>query len=151
IVTVRISGQAKGEPRSEEEPRARLVRGYVLAGGRSTRFGEDKALVELAGKSVLARMLEVLEQSGVPESIIVGREIRYRHLGARCIEDGWPGEGPLGGIVTALRCSLAEPYGSRWNLIVSCDMPFLTREWLAYLCERATRSDRDVVVPQSTN
>jgi molybdenum cofactor guanylyltransferase len=148
-VTLRLLGQASSEQPLARSRRQRLARGYVLAGGGSTRFGQDKALVELAGKSSLARMLEVLIESGVRETIVVGKKTRYGHLGARCIEDKWPGEGPLGGIVTALRSSVVSKYGYLWNLIVSCDMPFLTPEWLAYLLERASHSDADIVVPRS--
>src|SRR5258708_22487258 len=86
-------------------------------------------------------MLEVLGQSGVRETLVIGKKRSYGHLGSRCVADKWPGEGPLGGIITALRCSGPEKYGYRWNLIISCDMPFLTKEWLAYPCERGSRSE----------
>ena len=126
-----------------------MPRGYVLAGGASSRFGRDKALVSLAGKSVLARMLEVLSQGGAREVIVIGTKAKYGQLGARCIKDKWPGEGPLGGIITALYHSLADKYGYRWNLILSCDMPFLTTEWLRFLVERANASTAEVVFPHS--
>jgi molybdopterin-guanine dinucleotide biosynthesis protein A len=65
-------------------------------------------------------------------------------LALRIVADDFPGAGPLGGIATALRASSAE-----WNLIVACDLPYLTREWLAYLAERALRSDADAVLPMN--
>lgn len=149
MTTARQWGSPVRERRSLQSKRKPLPRGYVLAGGASSRFGQDKALVDLAGKPVLARTLEVLSQSGVRETIIIGKKSRYKHLGFRCVADKWPGEGPLGGIITALRCSGPNQYGYRWNLIISCDMPFLTKEWLAYLCERAARSDSEIIVPRS--
>ena len=148
-MTLRLLGQASNEQRLTRARRPRLARGYVLAGGASTRFGQDKALVELGGKSSLARMLEVLKESGVRETIVVGKKSRYGRFGARCIEDKWPGEGPLGGIVTALHSSVVNKYGYRWSLIIGCDMPFLRAEWLAYLLGRAWQSEADIVVPRS--
>ena len=150
-MTLHLSGQTSRQRGSLQSRRKPLPRGYVLAGGASSRFGQDKALVLLAGKPALARMLEVLGQSGVRETLVIGKKSFYGHLGSRCVADKWPGEGPLGGIITALRSSGPDKYGYRWNLIISCDMPFLTKEWLAYLCERAAQSDAEIIVPRSAN
>src|SRR4029077_19159176 len=65
--------------------------------------------------------------------------------------DRWPGEGPLGGIITALEDSAQNGARPEWNLIVSCDMPFLTQEWLTFICERAAASKAQVVLPHSTH
>ena len=124
------------------------VAGYVLAGGASTRFGVDKARVELGGQPMLARMIGLM--SGVTESTrIVALEGKYGEFGAEVIADGWPGQGPLGGIITALMGTGNAKLGCNWNLVLSCDMPFLTREWLAYMTERAQASAAEVVVPRS--
>jgi molybdopterin-guanine dinucleotide biosynthesis protein A len=123
------------------------VFGYVLAGGGSTRFGRDKALVEIDGKAMVTRMFELLAK--VARSVnVVAVPGKYSNLGVSALTDRWPGEGPLGGIITALTPSagIGVP---EWNLIVGCDMPFLTREWLDYLVERSLASPADVVVPRS--
>ena len=52
-------------------------------------------------------------------------------------------------IITALMDAHARNRGDIWRLVVGCDMPFLTREWLAYLAERALASGAAIVVPQS--
>jgi molybdenum cofactor guanylyltransferase len=123
--------------------------GFVLAGGGSTRFGRDKALVEIGDQSLLARLCSVL-RGLTPQVQIVGAPKKYSGFGAECIPDRWPGEGPLGGIISALQSG--GPAGDReWNLIIGCDMPFLTREWLAYLMERARSSKAEVVAPKSTH
>jgi molybdopterin-guanine dinucleotide biosynthesis protein A len=144
-----FSDRLSGKRTVAKHTRIPLACGYVLAGGASTRFGQDKALAKLGEKPALKRMLETLGESSVRETLVVGAKARYGKFGARCIHDKWPGEGPLGGIVTALRRSAADKYGYRWNLIVSCDMPFLTGEWLAYVCARAAASEAEVVVPRS--
>lgn len=70
--------------------------------------------------------------------------------GAVAVADRWPGEGPLGGIITAL-LTTADADTSGWNLILGCDMPFLTTEWLRYIAERAKVSTAEVVAPKSRN
>ena len=126
------------------------VVGYVLAGGGSTRFGRDKALVEVGGTPMLKRMIELLRRV-TKEVKIVATANKYAASGVTTVEDRWPGEGPLGGIITALEDAARTAARPEWNLILSCDMPFLTREWLALLCERAGRSKAQVVFPHSTS
>jgi len=74
---------------------------------------------------------------------------RYEDLGWPIVADRWPGEGPLGGILTALYTTLEEDPRCQWNLIVSCDMPFLTKEFLEFLTEIAQGSAARGVVPES--
>jgi molybdenum cofactor guanylyltransferase len=132
-----------------EEPFAR-VGGFVLAGGGSTRFGQDKALVKIGDEVLLARLCFVIRC--VTSSVrIVGSPEKYSRFGAECITDRWPGEGPLGGIITALNAAAEAEGGAEWNLIIGCDMPFLTAEWLAYLVQRAQTSDAEVVAPRSAH
>jgi molybdopterin-guanine dinucleotide biosynthesis protein A len=80
---------------------------------------------------------------------VVAAPRKYVNLGLDLVADRWPGEGPLGGIITALLTTAEDGAGREWNLIVGCDMPFLRREWLAYLVERALASCAEVVAPQS--
>ncbi len=124
------------------------VTGYILVGGASSRFGSDKALVELGGHPMCVRMSATLQALFLPEVWLVGDPIKYRNLGLRCMPDLWSGEGPLGGILTALRH--AETEGSaEYNLILSCDMPFLSEHWLKELLSRAFRSEAQVVMAKS--
>jgi molybdopterin-guanine dinucleotide biosynthesis protein A len=124
------------------------IGGYVLAGGGSTRFGRDKALVEVGGVPMLELMLDLLI-TVTGEVIIIGPPERYMNFGVGIVRDRWAGEGPLGGIITALELTAKSPAKCKWNLIVSCDMPFLTREWLTFLCQRAAKSEAQVVLPFS--
>jgi molybdopterin-guanine dinucleotide biosynthesis protein A len=128
--------------------------GYVLAGGASRRFGTDKALVELGGKPMLARMLGLVDyavsrQELTCKALVIGAAEKYDTVWTLCVEDRWPGEGPLGGIVTALLHTRENTPESEWNLIVSCDMPFLTADWLRYTVERALKSETQVVFAHS--
>jgi molybdopterin-guanine dinucleotide biosynthesis protein A len=125
------------------------VGGFVLTGGGSTRFGRDKALVELGGLPMLGRMIALL-QNVANDVKIVGAPEKYSPFEREMVSDRWPGEGPLGGIITALENSGKSAARSEWNVIVSCDMPFLTREWMEFLVGRAATSDAQVVVPHSS-
>jgi molybdopterin-guanine dinucleotide biosynthesis protein A len=124
------------------------VQGYILAGGGSTRFRLDKALVEFDGQPMLLRIRELL-RSILDEVVVIAAPAKYASIGVESTADHWPGQGPLGGIITALLASSAGQQAREWNLIVGCDMPFLTREWLQHLVQRALSSDGDVVAPQS--
>jgi molybdopterin-guanine dinucleotide biosynthesis protein A len=124
------------------------VRGYVLAGGGSTRFGRDKALVEMGGAPMLLRMSALLREITNQVNVVAAPK-KYAALGISGIPDRWDGQGPLAGIITALLATEEGGEGTQWNLILGCDMPFLTREWLAYLAGRALASNAEVVAPQS--
>lgn len=132
--------------------------GFVQAGGGSTRFGSDKALVKLAGKTMLARAVELVSEVCDDVSIVAPAG-KYSTEHGPMLTDRWPGQGPLGGILTALHhVNERGPDPSRagtddspcsWVLIVSCDMPFLTADFLIFLWQRAASSHAQVVVPQS--
>lgn len=85
----------------------------------------------------MARMCDLVE-AATGSAQVVAAAGRYPDLRAKIVEDRWPGEGPLGGIITALVSTAASNSDRGWNLIVSCDMPFLTRDWLKYMIEHAS-------------
>lgn len=137
-----------------------ILRGFVQAGGGSTRFGADKALARLGGKTMVQRTAELL--AGVCEDVtIVARAGKYADAPWPKLNDHWPGQGPLGGILTVLLQAnqLVSPAGARamehgprlFCLILGCDLPFLTREFLVFLREKASATQAQVVVPASAN
>jgi molybdenum cofactor guanylyltransferase len=119
------------------------VAAYILAGGKSSRMGHDKAFLDLGGTPLVLHIASLV-QPLIGEPVIVGPPNRYAKLKLRVIPDDALEIGPLGGIATALRDS-HEP----WNLVLGCDLPLLTSEWLEYLIDRAIASAADAVVPQS--
>ncbi len=134
-----------------------IFHGFVQAGGGSTRFGTDKALVRLGGKTMLERTGELL--AGVCHDVtIVARAEKYADAPWPVLADCWPGEGPLGGILTALNSLRADDPPDRFftmvhgpcpfAIILSCDMPFLTKEFLAFLKNRALASRALIVAPE---
>jgi molybdenum cofactor guanylyltransferase len=115
--------------------------GFVLSGGRSSRMGHDKALLPFKGRTLVEYVAaEVRAVAG--HVTLIGDPGKYSNFGYPLIQDIFPGCGPLAGIHAALSVSKAE-----WNLIVACDMPEVTAEFLATLIERAEAGNADAVVP----
>lgn len=112
----------------------------VLAGGRSTRMGEDKALLKVTGR----RMLEgaVRRLCGVfSEILISANDNAYEDLKIKIIPDEFQGSGPLGGIHAGLKHSR-----HRINFFTACDMPFIDVRLAVYLVNLA--GSCDAVVPR---
>lgn len=126
---------------------------YILAGGASRRFGSDKALAEIGGRTMLARMLPIAgaarRENARDRLFVIGEPEKYRQFGAVCVGDRWPGEGPLGGVVTGLEHTRDIAADCEWSLILSCDMPFLTAKWVSFLAQRAASSRAEVVYAHS--
>ena len=112
------------------------VTAAVLCGGRSTRFGADKALHVIGGRTLLERVLASLAPAR--ERLLVGKP--YRIEGVRFVPDLREGRGPLGGLETALGAA-----ASGWLALAACDLPCLTVDFWRLLCSRA-REGRAVVV-----
>ena len=130
------------------------VRGYVLAGGASSRFGRDKALVRFGATPLLLQIVQLAQTCASEVAVVAGAQ-KYSDLDAKLefIEDQWPREGPLGGIITALQHTAATDRSVEWNLILGCDMPFLTAEWLQFLVDqaRASAPEIQVILPHSAH
>jgi molybdopterin-guanine dinucleotide biosynthesis protein A len=121
---------------------SRDVAVFVLAGGKSTRMGMDKAFVDFEGRTLLARSLD-LGRSVTGDVRIVGAKGKFGRF-APVVEDVFREQGPLGAIHAALRTSEAE-----LNFMLAVDMPFVSRAFLQYLIGVArTENAVSVVVPR---
>lgn len=118
------------------------VAAFILAGGKSTRMGTDKAFVTLGGRTLLTRALDVA-RSVTSDVHVVGDAAKFASF-APVIEDIFPGCGPLGGIHAALRASQSE-----LNVILAVDLPFVSPALLQYLIDRARKSTAEVTVARA--
>ena len=107
----------------------------MLAGGRSSRMGRDKARLPFRGGLLVGAVARAV-------SLAAGNVTLVGHSELPSIPDRYPGGGPLGGILTALHHSSAD-----WNLIVACDMPEVSAAFLGQLLAQAMRSQPGVVLP----
>lgn len=97
------------------------ITGAVLAGGLSSRLGQDKAALEISGGVDLLTRSVLLLREVLPRVLVVGRASPALESmpGVECVPDAWPQNGPVGGIATALRHSGTD------CLALSCDLPFM--------------------------
>jgi molybdopterin-guanine dinucleotide biosynthesis protein A len=126
-------------------PQFDQVAGFILAGGASRRMGRNKALLELAGVPLVVRAARLLDPL-VASVTLIAPAGGYTSLGLTTVADDEPGQGPLGGIATALRITACD-----WNLVVGCDMPYLTGPWLEFLLGAALRSPAEALLPESAH
>jgi len=124
--------------------------GTIVAGGRSTRFGDsDKAVADLAGTPMVRRVADRLGEA-VDELVVNCREDQVEAIEAALSDhaldpafalDEDPDRGPMAGIATGLGA-----VDSEYAAVVACDMPFVDPAFISYLFERAT--SREAAVPR---
>jgi len=117
------------------------VTAFILAGGKSTRMGSDKALLEVDGETLLTRAL-LRARSVAARVCIVGSRERLELFGP-VIEDIYTDRGPLAAIHAALQATTSE-----LNLMFAVDLPFLPEPALKYIVEQARGCDAVVTVPR---
>jgi molybdenum cofactor guanylyltransferase len=131
----------------------RQIDAFVLAGGVSSRMGRAKGLLEFGGVPLIVRIVRVVE-TVADRVVVAGSPELYAGLGLNAIPDQGVGVakdagrsgGPLLGIATALSQSRAPRC-----LILACDLPYLTTEWLRWFVDRAMRSRSQAIVPVSSD
>ena len=114
---------------------------FILAGGRSTRMGSDKAFLRLGRITLLEHLISTAKE--VCQTVaLIGDKTRLRPYGW-VIEDEFEGQGPLAGIHAALTSTSAEEL----NLFLAVDMPSVTAPLLKYLLNVAEETGSVVTVP----
>lgn len=118
------------------------VTAFVLAGGKSSRMGSDKAFLRIGDETLLANAMKV---AGVvaKEVRIVGDTAKFAAFG-QVLEDVYRDRGPLGGIHGALSSSMTQ-----LNLMLAVDLPFVIAKFLEYLLLRARESGAMVTLPRA--
>ena len=124
----------------QAEPNA--VTAFVLAGGKSTRMGSDKAFVVLDGQTLLERALDTVRAVS-NKVMIVGLNSKFANY-APVVEDIFPDRGPLGGIHAALMSTATD-----LNLVLAVDLPFVEPSLLTYICNRARETKAAAIVPRA--
>lgn len=115
---------------------------FVLAGGKSTRMGSDKAFLELGGMPLLA--YAVAQAAAVAAKVrIVGDPAKFSAFG-EVVPDVFVNRGPLGGIHAALQASQTQ-----LNLVFGVDLPFVETRFLKFLIDQASACDAVVTVPSA--
>ncbi len=118
------------------------ISAVIMAGGRSLRMGQDKALLKIGHLTTVEFQLQRL--SPLFKEIILSTNApgRFTALGIPAVPDLIPGRGPLGGIYTAL-----TRVGNPYMFAIACDMPLINPELIQYMKERC--EGYDVTVPET--
>jgi molybdopterin-guanine dinucleotide biosynthesis protein A len=117
---------------------------FVLAGGKSSRMGSEKGLVNFLGKKMIEHVLDSLKDLCCINIISDNQE--YLQFGNNVYPDIYKNCGPLGGIHSALYNS-----NSDWNIVLSCDLPLVTSDFLLFLLKNIEVKPCDAIVPVHKN
>lgn len=115
----------------------------ILAGGQSRRMGQDKARLVVGGVPLIDRVASVLSTLGTV-TVVGGTPDIVDVISANAVHrpDDYPGEGPLGGILSALSASEHE-----WTLVAACDLATLSVGTIEHLVSHGQQTNADVAVP----
>jgi molybdopterin-guanine dinucleotide biosynthesis protein A len=117
------------------------ISGFILAGGKSSRMGTDKALLMFGGEPLLERAINQIRPFCRSVSVS-GQNPEYRRFGVPLVSDVFSGSGPIAGIHACLTSSSTD-----WNLLVGVDLPFLNDALFRFLLDNA--DGYDCVIPRS--
>jgi len=119
--------------------------GAILAGGKSSRFGGNKALFPVHGVPMIKRILKILRSYTDETFIVVSNlEAPFKHLNVALYKDIIPGKGPLSGLHSAL-------FNAKYKkvFLLACDMPFVSEMLVGYMVSIASiKIHYPVIVPK---
>ena len=116
--------------------------GVILAGGKSSRFGSNKALALVDGKPMISHVTKLFATLFNEHLIVTNSPEEYGFTGWQMTPDIYPGAGPLAGIHAGLTRVKSEKI-----FVVGCDMPFLKSDVIHFICDQY--KDTDVVIPET--
>ncbi len=115
------------------------ITGIILSGGKSSRMGQDKGMMEYRGKKLIEYSIELLSPF-CQELLVSSNSPDYHSLGCRVVPDNFKDSGPIAGLEATLTKS-----SNNMNLVVSCDSPFIEPVLFEKLIEQF--ADQDVIIP----
>jgi len=116
--------------------------GIILAGGKNSRMGTNKAFLEIDGTRLIDKTINIYREIFSEIIIVTNDPLSYIEFNdAAIVTDIYKGKGPLGGIYTGLFYSKND-----YTFISACDMPYLNKDFIIYLTEQADKFD--IVAPQ---
>ncbi|HEX2964215.1 MAG TPA: molybdenum cofactor guanylyltransferase [Syntrophorhabdaceae bacterium] len=114
----------------------------ILAGGRSSRFGQDKATIRIDGKTLVGRVYDAASLVFTDVVVVSSRHRELKDVPAPILRDALPCPGAMTGIITALLHSRTE-----YTFVVACDMPLVSADVIAYMAGEL--SEEDIVIPRT--
>jgi molybdenum cofactor guanylyltransferase len=117
-----------------------MVTGIILAGGKSSRFGSNKALFEYQGKKLVEYSIETLQPLCGQLLLSTNEPEKFTFTGLPTVADLFPGSGPVAGIHACLTQSSAEHH-----LVIGCDLPWLDTRLFEFILQNS--HNYQVVMP----
>jgi len=114
------------------------ITGVILAGGKSSRMGENKSFLKLGNQTIIERIVDLMKSIFSEVIIITNTSGEYKFLNLPLYEDIYKWKGPLAGIHSALTRSQTEKI-----FVLSCDVPLMSKEMIEYIIE--CESDKSIV------
>jgi molybdenum cofactor guanylyltransferase len=119
---------------------ATSVAGAVLVGGASRRMGRPKALIDVGGEPMVVRVAAALTAGGCAPVRLIGSWTPSDDVGYPVVADRWPGEGPLGGVITAMIDAGGDV------VVAACDLPDLDAATIRAIRDAHRANEADAVV-----
>jgi len=109
------------------------ITGIILAGGKSSRMGKNKSFLKIGDETIIERVRYLLQGIFKDVILITNDPDEYKFLDLPMFEDVYKHKGPLAGVHSGLVHSATDI-----NFIISCDIPFMTKEMIKYLVDYRT-------------
>ncbi len=130
-------------PKYNRLPPKNAVSSIILAGGKNSRFGKEKAFLRIGKATIIERQVHALSKI-LDEIIIVTNErFLYKNLDAKVVSDIIPDAGPLGGLYSGLAVS-----SNIHCFLIGCDMPFVNLKLIGHMIDRI--GEKDIIIPFSS-
>ena len=116
--------------------------GIILAGGKNSRMGVNKAFLEIEGKRLIDNILDVYQKIFTEIIIVTNDPLPYTDFpDTVVVTDIYKGKGSLGGIYTGLFYAAYD-----YSFVAACDMPSLNKDFILYMTEQTGK--HDIIVPE---
>jgi len=118
------------------------ITGIILSGGKSSRMGENKSLMQIGNKTVIEYVADLMKSLFIKVLLITNNHEDYEFLNLEMHDDIYYQMGPLAGIHSGLTHSHTHK-----NFIISCDIPLMTTKMIEYLVEFKT--DKPITIAKA--
>jgi molybdopterin-guanine dinucleotide biosynthesis protein A len=115
----------------------------ILAGGKGSRIGQEKAFIKIGERTIIEEQISSLSKIFYEIIIVTNNQSKFKKMGAKVVTDIIPDLGPLGGLYSGLSVS-----SNIHSFLIACDMPFISLELIKYMTDNI--EENDIIVPLST-
>jgi molybdopterin-guanine dinucleotide biosynthesis protein A len=123
-------------------PPKHAVSSIILAGGKNSRFGQDKAFLRFGNTTIIEEQIHALSEILDEIIIVTNKRSKYENLDVKVVTDIIPDSGPLGGLYSGLAVS-----SNIHCFLIGCDMPFVNIKLIKHMIDKI--GEKDIIIPVS--